>query len=233
MRQVRQLNIWDLDGTVINSFHRVQPCLRPNGDLDLNKYAREACTHEMIMGDTLLPLAEYMLKCLSSDTQANAIVTARRMNRSDYYFLRRQGMRGRGSSNVQLMSRDTLHRYAPHLSEVPRLYYSRDADYKAFYFEQLRKMYPVADITVYDDHKGVLAVARDMGFNAIDATMVNEILSMGVRSTMEEMADEQAISDADYASLAERTALAWHSMTELERSEYESPTDYIMQLLAS
>lgn len=233
MNQVKQLNVWDLDGTVINSFHRVAPCLSPSGDLDLNQYMREACTHDAIMGDTLLPLSEYMLKSLESDTTANAIVTARLMTRSDYYYLRKQQLRGRGENRVRLMSRDTLHRYVPHLSEVPRLYHSRDADYKAFYFEQLRKLYPVADITVYDDHKGVLEVARSMGFNAVDATMLNEVLSMGVRSTIEDMADEQLVLDSDYADLAERTALAWHSMTEEERRDYSSPTDYIMQLLAS
>ncbi len=60
MTNIKRVNIWDLDGTVINSMRRLQQCFKPNGDLDLDVYRREACTHEAIMTDSLLPLVEVM-----------------------------------------------------------------------------------------------------------------------------------------------------------------------------
>ena len=44
---ISRVMIWDLDGTIINSFHRVAPCFDSEGNLDLNKYKNEACKHHL------------------------------------------------------------------------------------------------------------------------------------------------------------------------------------------
>ncbi|WLW41248.1 hypothetical protein LPEKDOOE_00163 [Salmonella phage KKP 3953] len=53
---ISRVMIWDLDGTIINSFHRVAPCFDDNGNLDLIKYSREACKHELIMQDSFITI---------------------------------------------------------------------------------------------------------------------------------------------------------------------------------
>lgn len=53
---IKAIKLWDLDGTVINSFARVFPCMDEKGNLDLNMYREKACVHDAIMTDTLLPL---------------------------------------------------------------------------------------------------------------------------------------------------------------------------------
>ncbi len=224
MNKVTKVNIWDLDGTVINSFHRVQPCLCPStGNLDLQKYLREACKHELVMGDTLLPLVETMKRCFDSADTVNVIVTARTMAKSDYVFLRQNGLRGRNGQNVRVMSRDTLAKYFPH-DEVRAIYSSSDANYKRRYFELLQAQYPGAQFTVYDDHKGVLRVASEMGFNVLDAQMVNDILSVGMSLIGEAIIDEHMAEDLDIDYLKAKLDFAWQCMTDEERAEYTATT---------
>lgn len=219
---VKTLNIWDLDGTVINSFKRVSPCLDEAGNLDLVKYVTEACHHDKIMCDTLLPLVSVMLAAQERGDH-NVIVTARRMSNSDYYFLRKQGLRGRGDKSIQAFSRDTLARYFP-LDQVKERYYSRDAEYKRGYFEILRAQYPNAVITVYDDHKGVLAVAREMGFNAVDAVLINDALEIGMKLIGEQLIDETLCDDLDLDYLKAKIEFAWDCMTDEEKAEYTGQT---------
>ena len=224
MNKVTKVNIWDLDGTVINSFHRVQPCLCPTtGNLDLQKYLRDACKHELVMGDTLLPLVETMKRCFNDSDSVNVIVTARTMAKSDYVFLRQNGLRGRNGQNVRVMSRDTLARYFP-ADEVKGIYSSRDAEYKRRYFQLLQAQYPGAQFTVYDDHKGVLAVAAEMGFRVLDAEMVNDILSVGMSLIGEAIIDEHMTDDLDIDYLKEKLDFAWSCMTDEERAEYTAGT---------
>jgi Asp-tRNA(Asn)/Glu-tRNA(Gln) amidotransferase A subunit family amidase len=220
---VKVLNIWDLDGTVINSFHRVQPCLRVNGDLDLDKYRREACTHDAIQADTLLPLVQVMHKNIDDPTVMNAIVTARMLGKSDYYFLRRQGMRGRGTDNVPVYSRDTLAKHFGN-DKALAIYNMGDAAYKSHYFVMLQAEYPNAVITVFDDHQGVLSAAASMGLRAVDATLINEYLSMGIQLAGEQFADEQLTDDLDIEYLEAKLDFAWSSLTDEEKAEYTTQT---------
>ncbi|WP_459625704.1 hypothetical protein, partial [Enterobacter hormaechei] len=71
---IKAIKLWDLDGTVINSFARVFPCMDEKGNLDLNMYREKACVHDAIMTDTLLPLVEYMRASLNDPTVLNIIV---------------------------------------------------------------------------------------------------------------------------------------------------------------
>lgn len=227
---ISRVMIWDLDGTVVNSFHRVAPCFDSAGNLDLNKYAREACKHDLIMQDSLLPLVAYMQDCMNDANTLNIICTARLMSKSDYYYLRKQGLRGRGESNIRVFSRDTLHKFFPH-ENVMNIYHSKDAVYKSYYFELFKQLYPNADFTMIDDHKGVLSAAASAGFKTLDAQAVNDILSIGVTLIGETFIDESLDDDNDYQFLAERLKMCWEGMTEEERAEYSTtPQQFIDKL---
>lgn len=216
---VRRVNIWDLDGTVINSFHRVSPCLDSNGDLDLDKYKSYACKHELIQQDSLLPLVELMRQQMNEPDTKNYIVTARLMSKSDYYFLRKQGLRGRGTDNIQLFSRDTLARYFP-ADVISEYYNSNDAKYKANYFNLIQQRHPYAEITVYDDHNGVLDTARALGFNAVDAKIMNDYLEVGIKLASENIVNEMLDDDNDIDFLIQRVNMAWNNLMEEEKEYY-------------
>lgn len=188
---MRNIYLFDLDGTVIDSFHRVKPCLRPNGDLDLQMYINEACTHEKIMNDTLLPLADYM-KALIAAGETVCIVTARFMGNSDYYYLRKQGL----SKGVTICSRDRLARTFGK-EEGKRISALSDGEYKRHWFNHLWHKFGMATYTMYDDHNGVLEVAAEMGFRAVNATMLNEIAAQNYRAGFEQGEQETAENIAD------------------------------------
>lgn len=227
---IKTVRIWDLDGTVINSFHRVQPCFDSEGNLNLAQYMATACTHDKIMGDNVLPLVEFMKQSMSDPSVANIICTARLMRKSDYYYLRKQGLRGRGKQHNILMSRDVLHRYFE-ADKVKDIYSSRDADYKAAYFEVIKEWYPNATITMIDDNKSVLARAAEMGLQTLDAVMMNDILSIGVTLAGESFIDESLDDDNDYQFLCARLTHCWEGMTQEEREEYSvSPQTMISKL---
>lgn len=161
------VTIFDLDRTVINSDHRTP--YKENGDLCLDTYRRMQ-THENIMQDHLLPLASYMQQLIATG-QPVVIVTARRMTKSDYVFLRQNGMR----SSV-ICSRDQLFKkFSPEIATAA--YNSGDAKYKAVWFGWLRERFPNATFTMYDDHKGVLETAKAFGFQAWDAVELNDMIA--------------------------------------------------------
>lgn len=168
---MRNIELFDLDGTVIDSSIRVVPCLRPNGDLDLDKYIAEACTEAAVNTDTLLPLASYMKAQINSG-KTLAIVTARFMQAHDYVYLRKEGLQ---KSNVIICSRDRL-RGVFGKEEGDRIHKLGDAEYKRAWFNHLWHTMPQSTFTIYDDHQGVLEVAQSMGITAIDATKLNKML---------------------------------------------------------
>ncbi len=160
------LAIFDLDHTVIDSSHRVEPCILEGGDLDLNKYRKEACTREQVYKDTLLPLAEVMKGYMAQGAEV-AICTARHMFRHDYDYLKKVGLKPR-----IILSRDKLYKHFGDRSR--QLYVSGDATYKGAYLELLKTKYPNHELVLYDDHQGVLAQARKHGVRAIDALSMNK-----------------------------------------------------------
>ena len=219
---IKFLNIFDLDGTVIDSFHRVRPYLdEATGNLDLTGYIQNACTHELVQADTLLPLATVMKENINKGDTHNVIVTARTMNKSDYYYLRKQGLTTNKPQAASIMSRTTLARYFA-LEDIKDVYYSRDAEYKRKYFEILQAMYPNAVITVYDDHQGVLSVAREMGFQVVDATLVNDVLNVGYRMAGEQFIDQVMEELHDPEALVQHIETAWCSYTQEERDYLSS-----------
>lgn len=187
---MQTVHIFDLDGTTIDSFERVEPCLREGGDLDLDKYRKEACVHNKVMRDKLMPLAEYM-KALIAKGEIVVICTARHMANSDYYYLRKNGLR------VPLvLSRDQLHKHFT-AEQVQRIYNSGDAAYKGAYFDMLLERFGTNhEFIMYDDHQGVLKAAKARGFTAIDATNLNLMLEIAYQQGFNDM-EELAYNESE------------------------------------
>ena len=169
------VHIFDLDGTTIDSFHRVKPCLKVNGDLDLQLYRDQACQHDLIMNDSLLPLAKYM-KDLMLAGKPVVICTARKMTKSDYVFLRQNKMKP-----SFICSRDQLFKRFP-LDHAKQIYNMKDSDYKRHWLQYLQGMYPLHNMIIYDDHDGVLEMAQQFGITALDAKALNSISNAGYTS---------------------------------------------------
>lgn len=168
---MKKVFVFDLDQTVICSDHRVLPLLDENRNLDLKRYRNEACKHELIQQDSLLPLAHYMQQLLQ-DGALVAICTARHMSKSDYVYLRKNGLRA-----PIIFSRDQLAKHF-NAKDAKRIYNLSDSQYKAAYFDlMLSKFGRNAEYTVFDDHQGVLSVAKERGFAAIDAVELNRMLT--------------------------------------------------------
>ena len=87
-----QLFIFDLDDTVIDSSHRATLTV-DNGQvvLDLDAWRRDS-THENIMKDSLLPLANYMRECINAEHTYVWVCTARNMQSADHDFLAKHGL---------------------------------------------------------------------------------------------------------------------------------------------
>lgn len=167
----KELYLFDLDRTVINSDHRTP--YKENGDLDLNLY-REMQTHENIMKDTLLPLAEKM-KQLILEGKEVGIVTARRMIKSDFIMLRKNNIK----TNL-LCNRNSIHK-VNYISGCPHTHFKMsDGEYKRIWFQHIKKQYSLDEyiIYMYDDNKNVLKVANEEGFVAIDAIQENKKLAL-------------------------------------------------------
>ena len=161
-------HIFDLDGTVIDSFKRIAPCLLPNGDLDLAKYKAEACTHDKIQTDQLLPLYQQMRQLINTGSDV-AICTARLLSKSDYFFLRKVGLK-----RVRFIaSRDRLARYFG--QQAPTICRLGDADYKRHWLDLLQGIYRDRPFIVYDDHAGVLNMAARIGCRTVDAKQYNAL----------------------------------------------------------
>ena len=176
-------HLFDLDGTVIDSFHRIKPCLKENGDLDLNKYKKGACQHSLIMQDELLPLIDYMKELIKSGEQVG-ICTARFMNKSDYYFLRKNGIK-----TSFIASRDQLHKhFDPVMAQA--LIRSGDAVYKAAWLQRVKVLRPELSISLYDDHDGVIHMARSLGVTCFDSKALNNRLDAAFKAGMLEIIEQ-------------------------------------------
>jgi len=144
--------IFDLDGTVVCSRHRQLAC--PDGSLDLDAW-REHSTPEKIEQDSLLPLARLMRHALATDKQV-AICTARVLGDADRAYLRKHGL----EAPVILARSEGDNRSDAELKREKLLSLGVD----------------LRGVTFYDDNHSVLAMARELGINALDATLINEAL---------------------------------------------------------
>ena len=179
----QKLHVFDLDGTTIDSFHRVEPCLKADGDLDLQSYRETACTHDKVQADTLLPLAKYMQDLIKKGEKV-AICTARKMSKTDYVYLRKAGLRV-----STICSRDQLFKHFDSM-QAKAIYHMKDSEYKRFWLQRLQILFPLHSLVVYDDHQGVLEMAKDIGVLAFDAKEVNQILDAGFKIGYETASDD-------------------------------------------
>ena len=77
----KQIFIFDLDDTVIDSSHRAT--LKADSlQLDLDAWRRDS-TRENIMKDSLLPLANFMRECIATPHAFVWVCTARNMAQAD------------------------------------------------------------------------------------------------------------------------------------------------------
>ncbi|WBU76443.1 deoxynucleoside-5'-monophosphatase [Vibrio phage Chloris] len=170
---MKKAYIFDLDGTTIDSFHRVEPCLDSQGNLNLDKYIKEACTPEKVANDKLLPLAGYMQQLIKQG-ELVIILTARYMLNHDYVYLRRNQLR-----TPIICSRDQLSRVFGE-GNAARISAMSDAPYKQQWFEHLFASMPhVTEWCFFDDHDGILEMANSLkGVTATDAKLMNQLLEM-------------------------------------------------------
>ena len=85
---IKNISIFDLDGTIIDSSHR--QCTLPDGTLDLDHW-RENATPEMISRDRVLPLADQVRK-RSKAGDFVMVCTARVLSDADREFLFEHGI---------------------------------------------------------------------------------------------------------------------------------------------
>ena len=86
----KQIFIFDLDDTVIDSSHRAT--LKSDAiELDLDAWRRDS-TYENIMKDSLLPLANFMRECIANPNTYVWVCTARNMAQADHDFLSIHGL---------------------------------------------------------------------------------------------------------------------------------------------
>jgi hypothetical protein len=69
---IKQIDIWDMDGTIVDSSHRYR--LGANGRIDLQHWIDN---EHLVLGDTLLPLVDTYRESLADDSIYTIIATAR------------------------------------------------------------------------------------------------------------------------------------------------------------
>jgi len=87
---INKIQIFDLDGTVIDSSHRQLYC-PTSGDLNLANWIANS-TPEKVMADSLLPLADFWHHIINNTNDYIMICTARVLSKTDYEFLTLHGL---------------------------------------------------------------------------------------------------------------------------------------------
>ena len=152
---IKQITIFDLDGTVIDSSHR-QATL-PNGNLNLAKWF-ENNTPEKIFQDKILPLAQEMRRRHKKGDYI-IINTARNMTYADYEFLMENGI------------------FADKIIDRPIGNMENDAKLKRKQlnsFLSLRQ-FKQANKVMFDDNNEVRSLLRQIGISVIHPNKYNKV----------------------------------------------------------
>jgi FMN phosphatase YigB (HAD superfamily) len=159
MRKDKEIVIFDLDETIINSTHRIPN--KPDGTLDLVRYF-ELKTRENVFKDTLLPLADLMRDMYASGKYHVIICTARHMNEDDYDFLEENDLKFH-----EIFERGNVRK--AHHYDLP------DAEYKT----KMLKKYKNTPYTFYDDATPIISTFSTYpNVKMVDATAANSVLSV-------------------------------------------------------
>lgn len=155
---MKNVTIFDLDETVINSLHRTPN--NPDGSLNLAKYL-ELQNRENIFKDTLLPIAQIMrARFVAGDFIV--ILTARGMSAADYEFL----------ETMELPYHLILSR-----NDIPVDHYRlSDGEYKLRHVLPLLDLCKGCNVVMFDDAKLVKKELRKL-FPVLCAHKVNRRLS--------------------------------------------------------
>ena len=156
---IKNIVIFDLDQTVIDSSHR-NPS-NADGTINLEKYFKLK-TRTNIFKDKLLPLAK-IFKQVKRDGNYVVIATARNMDHDDIDFLKANG----------LVADKILSRRWVVENDVP------DAQLKARKLQQLfnLKQFQNANKIMFEDSQPVITKMRQMGIVTLNAIKVNKKLS--------------------------------------------------------
>ena len=156
---IKNIVIFDLDQTVIDSSHR-NPS-NADGTINLEKYFKLK-TRTNIFKDKLLPLAK-IFKQVKRDGNYVVIATARNMDHDDIDFLKANG----------LIANKILSRRWIVENDVP------DAQLKARKLQQLfnLKQFQNANKIMFEDSQPVITKMRQMGIVTLNAIKVNKKLS--------------------------------------------------------
>ena len=158
-KKMRNVIIFDLDQTVIDSSHR-----SPNnsdGTINLEKYFKSR-NRTNIFRDKLLPLAK-VFKQLQTDNNFIIVATARNIDHDDVDFLKSKGL-----NPDMILSRKWIIE-----STVP------DADLKARKLNSLFNLKQFKNVPkfMFDDAPKVISKMRKLGIITLNAVKVNEKLA--------------------------------------------------------
>ena len=139
---IKDIQIYDMDGTIVCSMHRFKTT--PEGKIDL-AYWIENSTPEKIANDSLLPLAEKYQADIANPETYVVIATARVMEKADYDFVKNVlGMpnkivsrNGRSDTRRGAEMKIAGLRYLKNLRQFAKLP-------KTFYEDNEEYLYPVA-----------------------------------------------------------------------------------------
>jgi len=144
---IKNVLIFDLDGTTIDSSHR--QATKPDGTLDLAHWFENA-TPSKIFDDKLLPLSQQMHKrCKAGDYVV--VCTARTMQDADFEFLQNHGL-----CVDKIISR-------PHGNMTPDAELKRKQLSSLFNLKQFKK----ANKVMFDDAPSVRSTLRKIGIAVV------------------------------------------------------------------
>jgi hypothetical protein len=154
LNMIKNITIFDLDGTVIDSTHR--QATKPDGTLDIANWL-ENSTPEKIFGDSVLPLAQQINK-RSKRGDYVLVCTARNMTDADFEFLMDNGI-----NPHKIISR-------PIGNNTP------DGELKAKQLQQLfnLKQFKNANKVMFDDAPSVRSSLRKIGVAVINPEKIAE-----------------------------------------------------------
>ena len=154
---IKNIVVFDLDETVIDSSHRTPN--KPDGTLDLDGYFAMK-TRENIFKDKLLPLAAKMREFYESGRYHVVVCTARHMDQDDFDFLAENGLK--------------FHEIFERSNCKPEHYYLPDAEYKT---KQLKK-YKNTPYVFYDDATPIIETfSTYQNVTMVDAHVANTVIA--------------------------------------------------------
>ena len=162
MKDIKNISIWDLDGTVIDSSHRYRS--KSNGDIDL-QFWLDSNTPENCKKDKLLP-AIRTIRSDYADGNYIIICTARVLNTWDIQFLRDNNIRyhtilARPENCSQPDAMIKEFHLRDHCAHVLKMSWTRFCMTSLF----------------YEDSQSVIARMSEIGVKTIDSNNWNELIS--------------------------------------------------------